>query len=101
MCRRAYFYSMEYVLLYAIIAGAFGGFIREIYANKGIFALPCMTEKGLALGGILSIILGAAAGVLSITLYDLSVPYWFVGAFSHGIVGTDIVANVIGATRPS
>lgn len=90
-------------IIVALVAGAFGGFIREIYGNKGVFALPKKTEKDWTLGGLTSIFCGLAAVVVNLALLgpDIAVPVAASLGIGWGIAFSDIVANAVSAVKPS
>lgn len=87
-------------ILVALVAGMFGGFIREVYGNKGIFALPKKTEQNWALGGLTSIFCGLAAVVINLAVLgpDIAVPVAASLGIAWGIAFNDIVANAVAVT---
>jgi len=84
-------------MLEALIAGtigAFGGFIREILGNKGIFVFPKFTEKNLALGGLVSVFCGIIAGLIGLPTYNTDSQFWYINALIWGLGWSDVLANV-------
>lgn len=88
-------------IIAALIAGAFGGFIREVYGNKGIFTMPRKTEQDWALGGLTSVLCGVAAALLNVAVIgpDISVPVAISLGIGWGIAFSDIIANAITAVK--
>ncbi|MEM2946284.1 MAG: DUF4257 domain-containing protein [Thermoproteota archaeon] len=79
--------------LIAAVCGAIGGFARELLGNKGIFAFPKWTEKNLALGGLVSVLVGAVAAVIGLPTYNVESPFWYVNAIVFGLGWSDVLAN--------
>jgi hypothetical protein len=85
----------------AMVAGCFGGFIREIYGKKGLFTLPRKTEQDWALGGLTSVLCGLAAALLNLAALgpDVTVPVAVSLGIGWGIAFSDIIANAISAAE--
>ena len=81
-------------LVIAAACGAVGGFIREILGKKGFFVFPKLTEKNLALGGLVSVLCGAVAALLGLPTYNVESEFWYVNAIIWGLGWSDILANV-------
>lgn len=82
------------VILIALICGALGGLVREIIGNKGLLCFPKFTEKGLTLGCLTSIILGAVSGLGFLQTVNLNSPYWYATIAAGGLAGSDLIANI-------
>ena len=81
------------LMLSAICAALF----REYYGNKGVFVMPKLTEKGLALGSLTAIFAAFIAVLMNFALIPqgLSLPVAISLGISWGIAAPDIVANLM------
>jgi hypothetical protein len=72
--------------------------LREYYGNKGMFVLPKLTEKGLALGSFTAVFAAIFAVLTNFALVPqgLSLSLAVSLGFSWGIAAPDVVANLMG-----
>jgi hypothetical protein len=87
-----------YEIAILVLAAIFASVIREYYGNKGMFVLPKVTEKGLALGSLSSVFFALFAVLVNSAIIpaELSVQLAISLGIAWGIAAPDIVANVLG-----
>jgi len=80
-----------------VLTAIFAALAREYYGNKGVFALPKVTEKGLALGSLTAVIAAVLAVFLNFSLIPKEITYSTAISLgiAWGIAAPDLVANVV------
>lgn len=90
-----------YGLIANLLAGSFGGLVRDLISKKGLIALPKIANGELDLGFIGMLIIGAFTGgfiaPVFIAMVGISVPagvasYVMAGIF--GYLGVDAIENL-------
>jgi len=84
-----------------IVCAIFASLVREYYGNKGIFILPKVTEKGLALGSLTSIVAAVFAVLINFALIPSDISYSLAISLgiAWGIAAPDIVANILAGVK--
>jgi len=87
-----------YEVAILVLVAIFASIVREYYGNKGMFVLPKVTEKGLALGSLTAVIAAVFAVLINFSVIptELTVQLAVSLGIAWGIAAPDIVANVVG-----
>lgn len=90
-----------YEVAILVLAAVFASIVREYYGNKGMFVLPKITEKGLALGSLTAVIAAVFAVMINAAIIPAEITYSTAISLgvAWGIAAPDLVANVIGRLK--